>query len=306
MFYIALKNVLIMLLYMSCGFALVKTGLSRAEHAKALSSVLIYLCAPALIISAMQGLHFSPESAAELGIFFVATLVIQIFSFLILYIVLHRRYNDAKYRILSFGTVLGNVGFMGMPMVLALFPDAPIVAGYSTMYSMSMNLLAFTVGVFLITHDRKYITPRAALLNPTMLAIIVSLPLYFLDIQLPAELGSAVSLLGKMTTPLCMLVLGIRLASVDLRRLLSRAFVYIICALKLLVFPLFAYTCVRFLPFVGDTFKACVLVLSAAPSASMLLSMAELHDCEQEMSANVVLLATIFCVVTLPLIVLVI
>lgn len=305
MFYIALKNVLILLLYMSCGFTLVKTGLSRAEHAKALSSVLIYLCAPSLIISALQELTFTPADACDLGIFFVVTLAIQLISFLILYIVLHRRYGDAKYRILCFGAILGNVGFLGMPMVLALFPDTPIVAGYSTMYSMSMNLLAFTVGVFMITHDRRYISLKAALLNPTMLAILVSLPLYFLDIKLPAELGSAVSLLGRMTTPLCMLVLGMRLASVSLRRLFSRPFVYIVCAMKLLVFPLFAYACVCFLP-IGDTFKACVLVLSAAPSAAMLLSMAELHDCEQEMSANVVLLATIFCVVTLPLIVLII
>ena len=76
------------------------------------------------------------------------------------------------------------------------------------------------------------------------------------------------------------------------------------CGLKLIVYPLFAYLCVLFLPFVSETFKACILVLSAAPTGAMLLSLAELHGCEQEMSANVVLLATMFCVATLPLMVL--
>mgnify|MGYP004652000611 CR=1 FL=1 len=306
MFFIAFKNVLIMLLYMSCGFTLVKTGKAHSEHAKSLSAVLIYLCGPSLIISAFQDMTYSLESACDIGLFFVITLTIQIVSFAILYIVLHRKYDDAKYRILSCGAVMGNVGFFGMPMVMALFPNEPVVACYSTMYSMSMNLLVFTMGVFLITHNRKFITPKSALLNPTSIAIFLSLPMYFLDVHLPAELGSAVSLLGKMTTPVCMLILGMRLASVSLRKLFSRPFVYLVCGLKLLVYPMFAYLCVLFLPFVSATFKACILVLSAAPTGAMLLSLAELHGCEQEMSANVVLLATIFCVVTLPLVVLIV
>lgn len=304
MFTIALKNVLVMMLYMACGFTLVKTGKGRSEHAKSLSAFLIYVCGPSLIIGAFQNMQYSFESACDIGMFFIITLAIQIISFILLYIVLHRRYDDAKYRILSFGAVMGNVGFLGMPLVLALFPDQPVVACYSTMYSMSMNLLVFTMGVFLITNDRKYITIKSALLNPTSIAIMVSLPLYFLDIHLPEELGSAVSLLGKMTTPICMFILGMRLASVSLKRLFTRTFVYIVCGLKLIVYPLFAYLCVLFLPFVSETFKACILVLSAAPTGAMLLSLAELHGCEQEMSANVVLLATMFCVATLPLMVL--
>lgn len=306
MFVIAFKNVLIMLLYMSCGFTLVKTGKARSEHARSLSAVLIFLCGPSLTINAFQNMTYSFESLCEIGLFFAITLVIQIASFAVLYIVLHRKYDDAKYRILSCGAVMGNVGFLGMPLVLALFPNEPIVACYSTMYSLSMNLLVYTMGVFLITHDRKYITLRSALLNPTSIAILISLPMFLLDVRLPADIGNAVSLLGKMTTPICMLILGMRIASVSLRKLFSRPLVYLVCVLKLLVYPLFAYLCVLFLPFVSTTFKACVLVLSAAPTASSLLSLAELHGCEQELSANVVLLATIFCVVTLPLIVLIV
>lgn len=293
-----------MLLYMSAGFTLVKVGKARSEHARSLSAVLIYLCGPSLIISAFQNMTYSLESACDIGLFFVITLAVQIASFVILYILLHRKYDDAKYRILSCGAVMGNVGFLGMPMVQALFPDQPIVACYSTMYSMSMNLLVFTMGVYLITHDRKYISPKSILLNPTSIAILISLPLYFLDIHMPAELGNAVALLGKMTTPVCMLILGMRLAATNLRRLFTRPFIYLVCALKLLVYPMFAYLCVLFLPFVSPTFKACILVLSAAPTGAMLLSLAELHGCEQEMSANVVLLATMFCVITLPLVVL--
>ena len=80
----------------------------------------------------------------------------------------------------------------------------------------------------------------------------------------------------------------------------STPFAYVGSGIKLVAYPLFAFLCVRFVPGLDDTFKACVLVLSAAPSAAVVLSLAELHRCEQENSAAVLLLSTLLCVITLP------
>ena len=164
-----------------------------------------------------------------------------------------------------------------------------------------MNLLVFTIGVYAIRRDPSYISLRAAVLNPTTLSTLVALPLYLLKIRLPESLNGALSLLGKTTTPLCMIVLGMRLASVELKRLFSRPFVYGVCAMKLIVYPLVAYGIVLLIPGLDETFRDCMLVLSAAPSAAVILSLAELHRCEQELSANVVLLTTLASIVTLPL-----
>ena len=89
---------------------------------------------------------------------------------------MRRGFEDARRRILCIATVLGNVGFLGLPLVSAMFPDQPIVACYSTVYALSMNLVVFTVGVFLITRDRRYMSLRAAIFNPTSLTILFTLP----------------------------------------------------------------------------------------------------------------------------------
>ena len=65
--------------------------------------------------------------------------------------------------------------------------------------------------------------------------------------------------------------------------------------------PLVAYGIVLLIPGLDETFRDCMLILSAAPSAAVILSLAELHRCEQELSANVVLLTTLASIVTLPL-----
>ena len=82
--------------------------------------------------------------------------------------------------------------------------------------------------------------------------------------------------------------------------LFVRIFPYVTAAFKLIIFPLFAYLCVYFFP-LTNAFKASILILSATPCASVILNMAEMYDGEKELAANCVLITTILCALTIPL-----
>ena len=306
---IVFNNVLTMFIYMLCGFLLVKTKKMEADHAKSISAFLVYPCSTCMIISAFQSMEYSLDLFASAMTFFVATLLIQLLFFGLLYIVLNKKLKNqksARYRILAAGSTMGNVGYFGLPLVTALFPDQSIVACYSTLYVTSMNLVVFTLGVYMITNDRKYISLKTAILNPTFLSTLVAVPLYLLQFHFPPVIGNAVSMLGKTTTPICLLVLGMRLASMEFKKTFTRPIIYVICVLKLIVFPLFAYACVYFLPFVDETFKTCVFVLSAVPTAAVVLTLAEVHECERRMCANVVSISTLLSIFTIPLMMLIV
>jgi len=294
------QNVIIMLVYMSFGFALCKTKLGTPSHARTLSGLLIYILGPAMIINAFMNTPFSVSTLLEIGIFFLTTLIIQSLFFALLILVFHKKYSDGKYRIMTMASVLGNVGFFGLPLITGIFPNEPIVACYSSIHVMSMNLLVFTVGKYLITNDKKYISLRGAIFNPTTIAILISLPLFILQIKIPDFAGAPLSLLAKMVTPICMIILGMRLSACKLGEVFKRPFAYATCALKLVAFPLFALLLVNWLPFLGNVEKTTVVVLAMMPSGAIIESMAELHECEQEFAANVVLLTTILSVITIP------
>lgn len=302
---VIVSNVAWMLVYMLVGFGLVKVHKADSAHARSISSILVYVCGSAMIFEAFQRMEYNPDDLRRIGLFYIVTLIIQILMIGVLFLILRRRYAQAKYRILTVAAVLGNVGFLGLPMVRSLFPNEPIVACYSSAFSMDMNLIVFTVGVYMLTHNARYISLRAAVVNPTTLTILVALPLYLLNYHLPEKILEPITLLGRMTTPLCMMVLGMRLAATELKTIFNKPFVYAGCFLKLIVYPLFAYACVYFIPGLDATFKACVLVLCAMPSASIMLSMAEIHQCEQENSAKILLASTLLCTVTVPLILLI-
>ena len=300
-FEVAFSNVLLTLMYIIPGYLVCRAKRATADHLPTLSAILIYVCTPCMLISSLTSLTFSMEGLCNLGLFFLVSLLLQVAFMLILYGIFRRRMGENRYRILTVASVMGNVGFFGLPLVKALLPNNPEVMTYAAAHIVSMNVLLFTVGVFCLTGQKKYMSLRAAILNPTVISFFIGLPLYLFGVgeHLPAVVKNGMGLLGNMTTPLCMLILGIRLATIPWRRLFSRPFVYGILGTKLILYPLFAIGIVSLLP-VPYSFKASILILSATPCASVIQSLAEMYRSETELSANCVMLSTLLCFLTLP------
>lgn len=305
MFLTALSNVLLTLCYIIPGYALCKSKKSSADHLSTVSSYLVYVCSPCMVISSLIDIKFDRTQLLNTALFILITLVLQIAFMLIIYLIFRKKFTDSKYRMLTIASVMGNVGFFGLPLVKALLPDNPEVMCYSAAASVALNMLTFTVGVFCITGDKKYMKLSKALLNPNSIGFAVGLILSLIGIKkfTPQIILNAVNLLGSMTTPVCMLILGVRLATVRFNKLFKRPFVYLSCLTKLIIFPLFCYFAVYFLP-LPFSFKASMLILSATPCASMILNLAEIHHKETELSANTVLLSTLVCFMTIPLLML--
>lgn len=301
MFSLLFSTVFVLIIYMAIGLILVKSGKASLNHIKSLTGLLIYVLGPAMILNSFLQLEFSWEAFAKIGIYFLLSLVAQVLFFLLIFVFLGRKYSDSKYRILTVGSVLGNVGFLGMHIISSIFPTEPIVLCYSSINVMTMNLIVFTIGTYLITNDKKYISIKSAILNPTTISLLISVPLFIANIHFPSAISQPIELLSKMSTPVCMIILGMRLAQSSFKDLFTRGFVYATCVLKLIVFPLLVFLFTMLIPINDPVLKTALVVLAMTPSGAIIESLAELHDCQQEFAANVVLLTTILCVITIPL-----
>ena len=301
-FNVTFSNVLLTLLYLLPGFLLCKFRRVKAEHLSSVSVILLYVCGPGLFLNALTELDYSPEMLGKMGLFLAFSLFGEFALMSLILLLLGKKRKEFGMRMLSIASVMGNTGFFGMPVVRALFPRVPEAAVYSCVFNASLNLMAWTVGVYTLTGDRKYISLKAAIINPTILSVIAGLILHFLRAKtwLPQLLQNSFSTLGTMSTPLCMIILGVRLATMDFRKLFTTPLVWLISAGKLLVFPLFCYALV--LPFDLDpVFKGSMLILAATPCASILLNLAEIHGNGRELAANCALLTTLLSIVTIPL-----
>ncbi len=300
-FGVAFSNVLLTLLYIIPGFLCCKTKIAKAEHLSSLSAILVYVCSPCMVVNSFMETERSFGNIGQIMLFFVVSLMIQTVLTFVLYGVFHKKFADVKYRMLTVSFGLGNAGFFGIPIIKALLPGHPEVACFACVYIVGMNMLTFTTGAYCLTGDKKRMTLKKAFLNPPFISLIVALIMYALNFQsfMPTLLSDALGLLSKTTTPLCMIILGIRLASVSFKKLFARAYVYIICACKLLIFPFVCLALVYFVPF-DPVFKAAMFILGGTPCAAVMLNIAEMYDGETELAANCVLLSTLLCVFTIP------
>ncbi len=307
MFGIALTNVLITIFYILPGYVIRKIHVVKEQELGMASGILVYIGTPFLILSAFLDMDFSWGLMGELGLFFLISLACQGAFLGILWLLFRKKFSHVYYRLLCITSELGNVGFFGIPIVRALFPNNPETSCYCTMYMMSMNVIAFTIGTYCLTEDKKYISLKSAIFNPTTLGIVVALPMYMIGARhfLPAALLNGIRALGGLCTPLAMIILGIRLASAPVTDIFKNKMVYPAVFLKLILFPLFAYAVVLFLP-LPASFKATILVLSSTPGAAITLSLAELHHSETKMAANILILSTVLCFITIPLLTLLI
>lgn len=300
-------NVLLMMAYAIPGFLFVKTKVLSPAQIPPFSKVLVYLCQPCLEIYAFHSATCSPTMLREMGLFFLFCTGVQLLVILLVAAVQRFRLRAVCRSVCTAAGAFGNVGFIGIPLLQALLPkevSASAVA-LSAIFALSMNLLSWTCGLLLITGETKFISAKNLFLNPAMIALYIGFPLFFFGIKLPVPVSDTITLAGRMSTPICMIALGMRLAATPLKRIVTDRFAWFACLAKLVAMPLLAFAATAFLPLPGY-FKATLFLLCCCPTASVVQNFTEIYlpDTATEgkrVAADAILLSNILCMLTIPL-----
>ncbi len=299
-FFVTLSAVAVMLLYAVPGFILIKTKMIKDEHIPSFSKVLLYVCQPCLTVYSFRQVTFSRQSLIDLSICFAITLALQLGMIVLYFILFKKKRNDIIWRIINLAAVLSNCGFLGIPVLEALLPEHPEALAYSSIFCITMNLVGWSVGMYIISLDKSYIKPKKILLNPGTVGFTIALLMYFFSISLPDQLESMLTLLGRMSTPLCMIIMGMRLATVNIKHIFCDPRQYMAVILNQLIYPLIAFSVMYFLP-ISAVLKQAIFILCACPVASMVQNYAELMGQGNDKAANMVLLGTMTSILTVPL-----
>ncbi|MBQ9742643.1 MAG: AEC family transporter [Ruminococcus sp.] len=301
MFVTTASSVALLLMYAVPGFLMIKSKLVDKTSIPAFAKFLLYVCQPCLTFYSFDKADFSPDLLLGLGVFFLIALGAQLGLLLLFYFILRREgAEDVRYRIFNIALVLGNCGFFGIPVVERLFPQRSDAAVYCLVFTLAMNLLCWTLVLYIITRDKQYIKPLRLILNPSTISFVGAFILFVLSVKLPSLLSEAVSLGGKISTPLCMTILGMRLATVKGKELFCHLGHYVVILIKQMAVPAVVLLAVWILP-VDDFIRQLSFILFACPVASNVLNFAEIGGQGQATASAVVLLGTLMSIVSMPL-----
>ncbi|MBO5312517.1 MAG: AEC family transporter [Clostridia bacterium] len=299
-FFVALITVGVMLFYAVPGFLLVKSKLIRSDGIHNFAKLLMYVCSPMLVIYSFLQVDFSLSLLGKMLFAFAFSMLVMLLVVFLFFVIFKKKSNDARYRIYNLATVLPNCAFMGVPILQAVLPNYPEAVAFSVMFSLSLNIVSWSVGSYVITRDKKYISIKKILVNPQTISLLVAIPLFVIGVNLPSQLDSMITLLAKMSTPLCMLIMGMRLATTPIKGIFNKPMQYLIILIKQMIIPLIVFLILLPLP-IDDGMRATMYIIFACPVASVILSFAEMLGEGQETAANMVLLGTSLSAITIPI-----
>ena len=283
-----------MFLMMAAGFALAKRRLLTQAAIPQMTNLLLTVVLPCMLVDSMQ-IERTPALLGSMG--YTSLLVAGLYVlYCLLSIPLFRRQNSATGKALRFGTLYGNVGFMGLPLIQLVLGEQAMV--YGVINLMVFNAFNWSQGVVLMG-GRRQVSLKQAVLNPGILGTVVALVLFLCGITLPSMVGSAVSFLGSMNTPLAMVIIGAQMASADWRSVFRSPAILLACGLKLVAMPLL--TALILYPLHPEPDLYCTLVLLAGvPTASITAMFAQRYGQDVSTSAQLVTVSTLLSILTLP------
>ncbi len=297
-------SVLMLLIYTIPAFFFTKFGKMKEESISSFAIILVKVCTPCLIINSLTSVDFTGELASNLVIFFLMSTFVQLAMLGTTALFFWKKgLKDVKYRIGIFASTFANAGYFGIPILRALMPDYPEAVAMGAAYVVSLNFLANTLGSYIITKDKKFIKAKAMLINPATIGVSASL--FFFFVNMPNNLSTVIGSFATMSTPLCMLILGMRLAISYKHIVKNCKFSLLIVFIKQILMPLFVFAFVHFLP-IDEYLKTAIFILAASPVASISLSFAELLGQGQKPAASTLLLGTMGSLITMPILLLLI
>ena len=172
----------------------------------------------------------------------------------------------------------------------------------ASVLNIPFNLLIFTIGVSFINggRARSAFSPKLVF-SPCVVASLIAVVIALMGISVPAPVGQWFHLLGDLTTPCALLIIGSSLSHIPVRDMLGNRFAYAISLLRLIVLPLVVGVVLRLMGV--DRFVANVaVVLSAMPIATNGIMMCLQYGKDERVMTQGLFLSTLFSVVTIPLI----
>lgn len=302
----AISQMAVLLIVTAVGFLATKLGYLDEGVRGKLSKVINNITLPCMIVASAGALD-----ASALGGQIVLSIGLGVLVFFVMLaagwvcgVVL--RAPKSQRIVYIFMSICSNLGFLGIPVIAALYGDDTVL--FSSMFIMGQSILFYSVGFAILAGnkggsagERLRDTVRSVA-NPSMAASTIALVLVFSGIQLPSFAEDSLNMLGGLTAPLAMMMVGVIVANARLRDVVTEWRIYPFIALRHFLLPLGTYCALA--PFVSDaTILGLAIVMLAMPVGSLAPMFAGMYGHDDKLTAKGTILSTLASFALIPLLV---
>ena len=292
------------------GILAYRTGIVQEAAKEVIEKLVFYITLPLLIITKVSTLEFSDEILRN-GI------IVIVFTYLILSIqILIGNFSAWIFKlekpqavIHTLHTFLGNIVFLGFPLLDAMFPGGVAIL-YAALYQLVINTVLWTYGVHRLNprSGAGGIDKLKKFLNPNTIALIIGLIMMVTRIRLPGILQSSLGGLGSTTLYLAMLYIGLLLAQTKILEVFKKIDVLSLSLNKLLIIPALLIILLRSILYLFQIelnhIAFSVLILEAAmPCMTILVIIARRFGADDQKAMENFVASTVLSIISLPIVI---
>lgn len=299
---VIVSQMIILFLILALGYFIFKIKLVDDNFTKQLSALVIKVTMPALLLSSVLDITERQPLRDVLTSFGIAValffIVMPIVGFLLAKLFRVKRNSTGLY---VFMATFSNVGFMGFPVISALAGEVGLF--YAAIYNLVFNVAVFTLGVWLVNHDKDGESSGfdiKLLLSPGVIAALLAIALYFMNIKLPVLLCNTIRSVGSITSPSAMLIIGCTLAKMDIKTVFSDWRLYPWILIKQIVIPILLWIPLAMI-IKNEILLTVTFILFLMPVANNAVLFANTYNGDAELAARSVFLTTLFSLLTVPI-----
>ena len=291
-------------LLMVCGWFAAQFNIIDDTASNRLSALIIKIGQPMMIISALVNAEFSWDNLKS-GLWMILIGLGLHVGMAAMAFVCCKPFRDPDERKLTeFSLILTNCGFIGFPIMEALFgPQGLFLAAF---YNISFQVILWTWGIAILARERKDIklTVKKALLNLGTVPCLIGVALYILagtipGYEFPDFFKQFLSYLGGLCAPISLLITGVMLAKRTPKQMFGSPKMYAFLSLKLLVFPLIVCLVTHFFGMDKTNVLFCT-AMAGLPTATSAVMMGTLYNINPGYAAQIVSVSSLMSLASLP------
>ena len=299
---VVIGQMIVLFALMGLGFLLYRVNILDLNTNSKLTSLVLSVTTPCMVLNSVlcTKKYSDPQTIFTILGIAVVTYIVTPFIGILINKLLRVPTNQTGLYV--FMTVFSNIGFIGYPIMKAIFGNDSVF--HTSLFGMVFNIMLFTLGVYLIGigQQRNNKLNLKNLITPGVICSFLALILYLLHIRAPQIVTDFTSMIGDMTTPLAMIIIGVTLGAMNIREVFNELRVYIYTIIKQLILPVIAYPIIVFL--IKDNYlRGLTFVMLSMPVGSSAVLFTNKYGGDSELAAKTIFMTTLLSVFTIPLVV---
>ena len=289
---------MILLVYLAVGMYCMKVGLIDRDSKEKLVDIILRITLPCMIFNSFNN-PLTPEVMKQTALILVVAVSISILSFL-LGKVIYNKYPQKKKSILQYCTLVNNSGFLGMPMVSAVYGSEGLFA--ASIFIIPNRIFMWTAGLAMFTTADFRTKCKNILLNPCIVTVFLGIARRITGFPVPEFLDTAIANTGAVTTPLSMMVIGTMLIGVPWKKLLEPS-IFRLAFVRLIALPLVALYILNLID-AQPLLAGVSLILTGMPAGSTSALLAAKYGADEDYASRCIVTTTIMSLATIPVLML--